>query len=173
MAGASFDPAWRIKAANNYSPTIAADIIDIDILPQNEERPPQLFDEIMHAFPIHIKRVDEKFVSITNTPYSARYRSNTFTLKNGDTVIIEEHLPKLFNMHPIRLGMGEVGSRQIFMIVNKSRSSTGLYFVGLYDADGSPLYKVVMKSSQVWDIRLSDSHIDIMGWAEIRRITIK
>lgn len=173
IAGASFDPIWQVKAAEQYADMVASNRVTVTVARLTGAQPPQLFDGIMHAFPIRQEHIQSAFVPVADTGLAARYRKNEFELQKNNAPVLCEKLPKVFTMHPVRLGMGTVGSQPVIMIVNKSRASTGLYFVALYTLDGDPMYKAVMKSSQVWDIRTADGMIDIMGWYEIRRITVK
>jgi len=148
-------------------------MISVVLSPLTEEQPPQLFAEIMDKFPIHEEHIDEAWTPVVGTSFNARFREHRFELREDDIVVVSETLPKIFNMHPVRLGMGTVASTPVILIVNKSRSSTGLYFVGLYTAQGFPLYKAVLGAGQVWDIRPSDGGINILGHSEIRRISMK
>ena len=173
VAGASSDPPLQVKAAKRYVEKVASNEISVVLSPIKEERPPQLFEEIMDKFPIHEDNIEEAWTPVIGTSFNARYREHRFDLREDNTVIISETLPKIFNMHPIRLGIGTVASTPVIMIVNKSRSSTGLYFVGLYTAKGTPLYRAVLGAGQVWDIRPSDTGINILGHSEIRSISIK
>ena len=173
VAGASSDPPWQVKAAKRYVESVATNEISVVLSPLKEEQPPQLFEEIMDKFPIHEGHIDAEWTPVIGTCFNARYREHRFDLREDNTVIISETLPKIFNMHPIRLGIGTVASTPVIMIVNKSRSSTGLYFVGLYTAKGTPLYRAVLGAGQVWDIRPSDTGINILGHSEIRSISIK
>ncbi len=173
VAGASFDPIWRVNSANQYTETVAGDRITVSVSPRTGERPPQLFGEIMRCFPINVERVEKTWTSIPNSSSDARYRRYRFELRSGSSILISEKLPKVFNMHPVRLGMGTVGTQSVIMIVNKSRSSTGLYFVALYTLQGEPLYKSVLGTGQVWDIRITDNGIDILGHSEVRHILMQ
>jgi len=172
IAGASFDPIWQRNAAEQYPETIATNRVTVNITPRTGERPPQLFDDIMHDFPVSQERIQASFVPIASTGIEARYGKHRLEIRNGNTVLISEKLPKVFNMHPVRLGMGTVAAQSVIMVVNKSRSSTGLYFVALYTAEGKPLYKCVLGAGQVWDIRLVDNGIDILGHSETRHISM-
>jgi len=172
IAGASFDPIWYVRAAERYAGVVASNKVTVSVARLTGAQPPQLFDDIMHAFPIRQERIEDVFVSIAGTSLAGRYRKYRFELWRDNTVVISEKLPKVFNMHPVRLGIGTVGSQSVIMIVNKSRSSTGLYFVGLYTAQGETLYKSVLDAGQVWDIRPTDNGIDILGHSEIRHISM-
>ena len=173
IAGASFDPPWQVKAAKRYVETVATNEISVVLLPLNDEQPPQLFEEIMDKFPINENHIDAEWTPVIGTSFNARYREHRFELREGNVVIISEKLPNIFNMHPVRLGIGTVASTPMIMIVNKSRSSTGLYFVGLYTTKGAPLYRAVLGAGQVWDIRPYNGGINIYGHSEIRNISIK
>ncbi|MDI6810028.1 MAG: hypothetical protein QME66_13870 [Candidatus Eisenbacteria bacterium] len=172
VAGASFDPIWQVKAAKRYPAMVSSNKVTVSVARLTGEQPPQLFDDIMHAFPVRQDRVEDSFMPIAGTGLEARYHKCHLDIRSGHAVLINEKLPKVFNMHPVRLGMGTVASQSLIMIVNKSRASTGLYFVALYTAQGVPLYRGVLGAGQVWDIRTTDNGVDILGHSEIRRITM-
>lgn len=173
VAGASFDPIWQVKAAERYQEAVATNRLTVTVARLTDERPPQLFGDIMHAFPVSQERIEESFVPVADTGLEARYRRQRLEIKSGTDLVINEKLPKVFNMHPIRLGMGTVASQGVIMVVNKSRASTGLYFVGLYTDQGTPLYKAVLGGGQVWDIRPTETGIDILGHSEIMTLSMK
>lgn len=173
IAGASYDPIWQVRAARLYVEVVASNRVSVAVTPQPGEHPPQLFEGIMHAFPIREERVWEAFVPVTGTALAARYSKNHFEIRSDKATVVSEELPRLFNMHPVRMGMGTVSAQPVIMIVNKSRSSTGLYFVALYTAAGEPLYRAVLNAEQVWDISVSDDAIEILGHSEVKRLSIK
>ena len=91
----------------------------------------------------------------------------------GDGQAISESLPSVFSGRFVTLGVGKVSAESVFLIVCRARATTGLTFVALYAPDGTTLYKAVLKSVQVWDIRVAGHSIDILGQSETRRITMK
>ncbi|MEI8140267.1 MAG: hypothetical protein WCI03_10410 [bacterium] len=139
IAGASYDPTWQVRAARLYGEGVASNRLAVTVAPLTGEEPPQLFGGIMHAFPIREEMVGETFVPVAGTGLAARYSKNRFEILRDKVTVISEELPRLFNMHPVRMGMCTLSSQPVIMIVNKSRSSTGLYFVTLYTAAGVPL----------------------------------
>lgn len=173
VAGASFDPIWQVKAAERYPVMVSSNRLTVSVARLTGEQPPQLFDGIMHAFPVRQDRIKGSFTPINGTGFEARYRKQCLQIRSGPALLIREELPKVFNMHPVRLGIGTVASQPVIMVVNKSRASTGLYFVGLYTDQGVALYRAVLGSGQVWDIRLTETGIDILGHSETRSIVLK
>jgi len=173
IAGAGRDSGSRRRAVDNYegmrSPLIRVSVFDNPPLPT----PKQHFPDILRSFPISVERVDERIIHIPHTNFRAQYKRNRFKLRNGDTVVIEEQLPAVFNMHPLRIGVGTLGGRGIVMLINKSRSSTGRYFVAIYGQDGEDLYKRVLRTGDVWDVKATADAIDLIGAKKTRRITIK
>ncbi len=172
IAGASYDSVWRRREADNYVITMSTDIresvVDNDALIS----PEQHFVDIMRSFPKSVERVDEALVHIPRTNFTAQYRRNTFILSDGDKLIVEEQLPSVFNMHSVRLGIGTLSGRGIIMVRNASRASTGRDFVAIYSQSGEVLYRRVLRSGQVWDIRAKADVIEIIGAKKTRRITI-
>ena len=104
--------------------------------------------------------------------FPASFGNHELIIRKDERVIIKENLPSVFVMHPMRLGIDEVNGVRVIMVVNKSRASTGRYFVAIYELDGTPLYKKVLIAWQVWDIKREQNYIDILGCGETRRIKI-
>ncbi len=173
IAGARYDPIWQVRDAKLYGEVVASNKVAVAMAPLTGKQPPQLFEGITHAFPVRQERVEGALVSLAGTAFATRYSRNRFELQRDGVTIINAKLPKIFNIHPIRLGMGKLAAQSVVMIVNKTRSSTGLYFVALYTAEGERLYSAVLNAGQVWDIRVSDVTIQILGHSEVRRISMK
>ena len=112
-------------------------------------------------------------MELGNYGLSANFGNHEFVVQKGNKIIIKENLPSVFVMHPMRLGIDEVDSIPLIMVVNKSRASTGRYFVAIYEINGTPLYKNVLIAWQVWDIKQEQNYIDIIGCGETRRIKIE
>jgi len=58
VAGASFDPIWEVKSAERYPQVVATSRVRVTVALLTGERPPQMFEGIMHAFPVHQERID-------------------------------------------------------------------------------------------------------------------
>jgi len=173
VAGGSYDPISIVKAAKDYAPVIANDRITVSVLSNQGDSPPQLFDTIMHDFSFSQTKVDWNRVRVPGTSLVASYSHAVFELYGVGVKAIGESLPSVFSGRFVVLGVGKVSAESVIMIVNRARATTGLTFVALYASDDTTLYKAVLESVQVWDIRVAEHSIDILGPSEIRRITMK
>lgn len=172
IAGAGRDAIWRRREADNYESTVAKDIqVSVITNPANF-RPEQHFKDIMRSFATSADEVGGALVRLPSTDYTAQYKRNVFEFHDGKKLTVEEKLPAVFNMHTVRLGIGTLSGREIIMIVNKSRSSTGRYFVAIYSRSGNVLYRTILTTRQVWDIQAKTDVIEIIGAKETRRITL-
>ena len=173
IAGGGIDPKRSIEEVNNYqgyiSPLISEQII------KNQIKCDQLthFEDIFRFFSLHVARIDKHPVELTEFGLTVSFQNHEFFVQNKEKVLIKEHLPSVFNMHPIRLGIDKLAGIPVIMVVNKSRASTGRYFVALYMLDGTPLYKNVLVAWQVKDINRGDNFMDILGCGETRRLSMR
>lgn len=128
----------------------------------------QHFSDIFRKFQFSSESVGKNWIEVSNFSFS--YTNNIFRGKKEGVDIIQEKLPLVFNMHPIRLGIDSLGDMRIIMIVNKSRATTRRYFVGIYSQDGDLLYRNVLTTKQVWDISKDETGINILGCGETIRL---
>ncbi len=177
IAGASWDSKKAIAEANNYQSYISPQLSETIIKNQcsgnsknNWAGISQHFDDILRSFTYNIERLELSRVELANFKLTASFANHELVVRNNDEIMIKENLPSVFVMHPMRLGIDEVDGIPLIMVVNKSRSSTGRYFVAIYELDGTPLYKNVLIAWQVWDIKREQNYIDILGCGETRRI---
>jgi hypothetical protein len=177
IAGASWDSKKAIAEANNYqsyiSPRLSETIIKNQCSGNSKDKwagISQRFEDIFRSFTYNLERLELSRVELANFKLTASFANHELVVRNNDEIIIKENLPSVFVMHPMRLGIDEVDGTPLIMVVNKSRSSTGRYFVAIYELDGTPLYKNVLIAWQVWDIRREQNYIDILGCGETRRI---
>lgn len=173
IAGAGYDSAARRRAVDNFKGTTSRVIRERIIDNDPRVRPKQHFADVMRSFPTNVERVEDAWIHIPDTNFEARYALNTFVLRAAGRVIVNQKLPAVFNMHPVRLGVGTLGGRGIIMIRNKSRATTGRKFVGIYAHNGEVLYTRVLRGYESWDVKATDDAIEIIGSNKTRRITIK
>lgn len=75
------------------------------------------------------------------------YESFIFSVyDNNENIVIQHRLPRVFNMRPIWMGIGEIDNQDVIVAVNKSRATTGKYFVGIWKINGSIIYTDVLSS---------------------------
>ncbi len=178
IAGAGRDFKSRRQEADNYKGTVSPLIqeTEFDNSPDRSSHR-QHWDDVMRTFPASVEQVGESWVQVPGTDYSARYKRNSFgnnrfELRRAERELLKEKLPAVFNMHTVRLGAGTLGGREIIMIRNKSRASTGRHFVAIYGRDGEVLYRKVLRSSSVWDINASPDAIEVFGAKKTIKITL-
>ena len=179
IAGASWDSRKAIAEVDKYksfiSPKLSETIIKNECIGKSEATwagISQHFEDILRTFSFNLERLEQKKTDLTNFGLSASFGNHELIIRKDERVIIKENLPSVFVMHPMRLGIDEVNGVRVIMVVNKSRASTGRYFVAIYELDGTPLYKKVLIAWQVWDIKREQNYIDILGCGETRRIKI-
>lgn len=173
VAGGGFDSASKKEAADRFPNTISCSVcVAIQNHPDGFQ-PRQHFDDSMRTFPFNKMRVVSKPSNVYGTSFTAQYRRNKFTLRDENGVRIEQNLPDVFNMHPVRVGIGTLGGREVIMIVNKSRASTGRYFVAIWGMDGEVLYRKVHRAYEVWDILADGEVINLIGAKGRIRISLK
>lgn len=180
IAGASWDSKKNIAEVEKYQGYISAQLSEEVIGNQCRGRSQetwagisQHFDDIFRSFSFHLDLLEGSASEIPGLGLDVSFKEREFIAKKGGTPIIQEKLPSVFVMHPMRLGVDKLGSDPVIMVVNKSRASTGRYFVAIYAQDGTPLYRNVLIAWQVWDIERTANNINILGCGETRRISWK
>jgi hypothetical protein len=185
IAGASWDSKDTLAELEMFQPYISPRIAEVVV--ENECRActsegcssktwagiSQHFEDIFRSFAFHVYRLEGTPISIPTLGLEASFVNKQFELTRNGEVITRESLPTAFGMHPTRLGVDKLGGAPIIMIVNKSRATTGRYFVAIYDSDGAALYRNVLIAWQVWDIEWKARSINILGCSETRTITMK
>jgi len=179
IAGGSWDSKNTIAEVNSYksyiSPLLSETIIENKCCGTSKDTwagISQHFDDILRSFAINLNRLDEREIELKDFSLKANFKNHELLVLKSEKIIIKENLPSVFVMHPMRMGIDKLSGVSVIMVVNKSRASTGRYFVAIYKLDGTPLYKNVLSTGQVWDIKLEKNHIDILGCGETRRIIL-
>lgn len=180
IAGASWDSKKSLVEIENYqgyiAPTVAEEIVKNQCSGRSKETwagISQHFDDIFRSFPFYIEQLENNAKNIPELGFQVSFKNREFIAEKNGVTLIYEKLPAVFAMHPIRLGVIKFGSNSVVMVVNKSRASTGRYFVAIYNQDGTVLYRNVLVAWQVWDIESTTNGINILGCSETRRITWK
>ena len=171
IAGAGYDSKQSLKEVENYKAYIAPAISEEII--QNKNGVTYHSEDILRSFSFSIPKLDGNSVAIPQYGLSAIFQNRELVVKNKDQIIINEQLPSVFYMHPMRLGIDEIGGAPVLMVINNSRATTGMRFIGIYKLDGTVLYKNVLSKEFAHDISKAKDHIDIIGCDVIHRITLK
>ena len=180
IAGASWDSKKNLAEVENYQGYIAPTVSEVIVENQCHGRSKetwagisQHFEDIFRSFPFYIERLEGKAVEIPELGLQVSFQNREFIAKKDGVTLIHEKLPSVFVMHPMRLGVTKLGGNSVVMVVNKSRASTGRYFVAIYNQDGTVLYRNVLVVWQVWDIERTTNSINILGCSETRQIAWK
>lgn len=174
-AGAGTDFKHSIVAAERYPAYLAPKLSETVITHQPlREDVSQHFEDILRTFKSSIQlEQDAKAVILPSTGLEMSFKNQVLLVKKAGAVMIQERLPSVFYMRPLSLGIDRLGGVPVMMVVNGSRATTGLRFVAIYAEDGTPLYKRVLSSGDVWDIKLNTGSLDIMNPIDTRRIVWK
>ena len=180
VAGASWDSKKNLAEVDNYvgytAPQVSETVFQNACHGRSADswaNISQHFDDIFRSFSFSVVRLEGSPVTLSDTGLVATFRNHELLVTKGGAVIIKETVPSVFVMHPMRAGVDKVNGTPVLMVANKSRASTGRYFVAVYSLDGTLLYKNVLSAGQVWDIARGEKHIDILGCGETRRITLQ
>lgn len=180
IAGASWDSKKKIAEVENYQGYVSEKLSESVLENQCRGRSKetwvgisQHFDDIFRSFTFHVERLEGNAVEIPSLGLEVSFNDREFIARKDGTALIQEKLPSVFVMHPMRLGADTLGGIPVIMVVNKSRASTGRYFVAIYAQDGTLLYRNVLIAWQVWDIERTTNSINILGCSETRQITWK
>ena len=172
IAGAGFDRKAVVEEAETYQAFVAPFVRE-SISPTCDKDIEQHFEQMFRQFRANYPRIEGQAVHIELGNTVAWYRNNLFEVQTDGKSVITEQLPAAFYMHPMSMGIHSVGGREIIMISNVSRATTGLYFVGIYGTDGTPYYKQVLSAADVWDVRVTEEHIEIVGHCDTRQISFE
>lgn len=180
VAGASWDSKKDVAETPNYqgyiSPMLSEAVIKNQCHSASSETRAgiaQHFEDIFRSFAFHLEGLEGPPVALGSPGLEASFVNREFLVKKEGEVLIRELLPPVFVMHPMWLGIDELGSVPVIMVANRSRASTGRYFVAIYMLDGTPLYRNVLIAWQVWDIKREANNIDILGCGETREIAMR
>lgn len=180
IAGASWDSKKHLAEVENFqgyvSPQLSEEVFGNQCRGRSKETwagISQHFENIFRSFSFQVGRLEENETEIPHLGLKASFKDREFIAKKDGSVLIKEKLPAVFVMHPMRLGVDKLGNEPVIMVVNKSRASTGRYFVAIYKQDGTLLYRNVFVAWQVWDVELATNNISILGCGETRRIAWK
>ncbi|MDD3591970.1 MAG: hypothetical protein PHO65_04980 [Sulfurovum sp.] len=169
IGGASWDSEKSVDEVNHYKSYISPRLNE-ETKYKESEGVTQHFGDILRTFEFNKQRVEEN-VELNEYDLLASFKNHRLVVKSKESTLITEELPSVFIMHPIRLGIGSLDGEKMQMVINKSRSTTGRYFVAIYTLDGEVLYRNVLTAAQVWDVNKTNNFIDIIGCRETRRIT--
>jgi|CXWL01.1.fsa_nt_gi hypothetical protein len=172
VAGASRDSKRRLADVNNYKPFMSSSISEQVIRAPNPIVT-QHFEDIFRSFALSAPRIDGNPVTLPSHGLTATFKNHELIIQDKHKILVNDPLPSVFDMHPLRLGVDEIGGVKVIMVVNKSRASTGRYFVALYRLDGTALYKRILTTGQVWDISKGPDHIDIQNRQYSLRLAFK
>ena len=162
IGGAGFDDA-NIKSELDSYPNFISDNLSETTLENCGEKPTQQFEKMFDDFPFSIQVVENTSKTFYKN-FSASFINRVLVIQNENSkTIVTETLPSAFYMHPVSLGVAELGGHTVIMVSDKSRATTGRYFIAIYLENGEAIYKKILTSGDVWDISIIENSIHILG----------
>lgn len=169
IGGAGFDNEGIKTELKNF-PNYMSPQLTESTTKNCEDKAKQEFENIFSDFNSTVRRLEGAPQKIT-TNLNAKFSDRVFSIIDSNSnTLVTENLPSAFYMHPVRVGVDKVNNKPIIMIVNKSRATTGRYFVAIYLHNGEAIYRKILKASEVWDITIKDNAIRIIGACNTRVI---
>lgn len=180
IGGAGWDSERDVAEAEGYPPLLAPRLTETVVANDCRtmgdaylEKYQRAFETIFDDFDYSVQRFGNEPVVLPGTAVEVSFRDElTYVARAGATPLISERLPAVFYMHPPALGVGRLSGMQVLLFDARSRATTGLHFVAIHALDGTPLYRRVLGSGEVRDIRPAGSAIEIVGCGDTRRISI-
>lgn len=167
IGGAGFDNE-AIKTELENFPNFMSSKLTESTTKNCEDQAKQEFENIFSDFSYTVKRLEGAPQKITEN-LNAKFSNRVFSITDSNSnTLVTENLPSAFYMHPVRVGVDKVEDQPIIMIVNKSRATTGRFFVAIYLHNGEAIYRKILKASEVWDITIKDNAIRIIGACNTR-----
>lgn len=96
--------------------------------------------------------------------------NQAISLRQGESEVLAEALPRVFNYGDLEVARHTVGKERIWLLLARSRQSTSMFWLGLYDARGKPLYRAVLPFHKVWSLDPCEDGIQINGSAYAERV---
>jgi hypothetical protein len=179
IAGASWDSQRDRAEVENYqgytSPRLSEVVVGNNCNGNSSDTfagISQHFEDIFRTFSFHHEGIGSTPVEIPNTGAITSFAGGNFKIEKAGKLLVQEPLPAVFR-RPMWLGCDTLSGVPVIMVINKSRASTGRRFVAIYTFDGTLLYRNVLVTWQVWDIKRNANTIEILGCSETRKISIK
>jgi hypothetical protein len=167
IGGAGFDNE-AVKTELENFPNFMSSKLTESVTKNCEDKAKQEFENIFSDFNYTVRRLEGKAQKITDN-LNAKFINRVLSITDqSSNTLVTENLPSAFYMHPVRVGVDKISDNPIIMIVNKSRATTGRYFVAIYLHNGEPIYRKILKASEVWDIAIKENAIRIIGACNTR-----
>jgi hypothetical protein len=169
IAGAGMDTSWALEDVKNYRGFTSPDIAVVheeqrsttqhnrnDLLNRFEER----------AFVNHTDSTDFGGLTIT-------FKHQRITIEKRSKVIVTERIPSVFYFSGLQVAVAHVNGEQWLIALTYSRASTGMVWLGVYRADGSPLYLGTVSRGDIWDVIPAQDGIMLLGHSRSTTIRVK
>lgn len=175
IAGAGYDPVWTVNAAKDFEAFVSPVVEErkVEHAALDAKNGDFHSDDIMRTFPNFLTEIDDDLTAVPGGALAVEYKHERFRLFNGEVLAVERKLPSAFYMHRPKVGAGKLGDIDVVMIAVNSRATTGLTFVGLYSTQGETLYENVLCNCETWNIRASQTQIEIIGHKTTRELRLR
>ncbi len=158
----------RAKVTPKYISNRLTETITEKCTSGNKQAFRNMFDEFAH--PVGVLSNEESLIY----GLSATYSDLTFTLTNSQgNQIITDRLPAVFFVYNVWIALDKLGDDDVVFIANRTKSTTGLYFLAVYTLGGEKLYRNVLGAMELWDVKLQARGFDIVGSCNTQMIRNK
>ena len=100
------------------------------------------------------------------------FYNKTISVKQAEDEIIAEQLPEVFYFGDLEVARHTVGKERLWLLLGRSRQSTSMYWLGVYDSRGKALYRAVLPFHKVWSLEPFAEGVQINGSAYAERVII-
>jgi hypothetical protein len=162
IAGAGFDSVWTRNAARDYAGHRHASL-NIDRTGSAPDAR-QAFDQMFDDFPEHALITQDSSGTLGDLKIS--FRKQRLSVDRAGTHLIDERLPSVFYMHNLQVARFRAGGRDLLLFLTRSRATTGLSFVGLYNSTGERLWTATIPSNEAWDCAPTADGLTFLGHSQ-------
>ncbi|MGH7953653.1 MAG: hypothetical protein ACREFE_17285 [Limisphaerales bacterium] len=170
VAGAGYDSIWVRNEAKNYQ---GYQDVSITLTREATNVPDvqQAFEKMLDGFPEHML-IEQNTNSIFGE-FQISFHKQHLSVQRTGHLLFEERLPSAFYMHELQVGRFQIHGHDLLLFLTKSRATTGLYFVGLYETTGQRLLTKTISVGELWDCKLSPEELTFLCPSQQLHITIK
>jgi hypothetical protein len=175
IGGVGWDNPDDIAAARNF-PAIESNRLVVTTQEVPFQTFKQEFETVFQDFEYRGAPVGESAgivkTQIRGTSYSIQYENFVLKVFQGNDLIVERRLPRVFNMHPVSSAVipGKSAADDRVLCRTQSRATTGLHYVLIAEGSGDILFEKVVTAAEDWDILSGESDEIIIGGARTKTV---
>lgn len=159
IAGAGLDPSWVRSKARNFPRKVGTGVSVIN--GPREFRHDQIVGNVLCNFPHRGYLDDGEEHRYKDLWFS--FKDRRILVRRDEKTVIDVQLPSAFYMHKLQVAVDVVAGRRVVLLLNSTRASTGLYYLGVYRDDGSLYFEATLTSGEVWNMSRTGRGIMIQG----------